>query len=397
MHGFLEIAWTGLVAVVQYPLRSLATVGCLVAVLLPYMAGLGLSKGLESQAENSVRHGADLYVTAEQLGRPVPIAVAAADDLRHVDGVQQVVPRIVARVVLRGYQEDAVLVGIPSEHFPAEVTCVEGRLPRKRYELVLGTDLARRIRRGVGDLIPPFYHNDAGDRICEVVGIFRSDDPIWQSNLILTTFETASAICNQHELATDLLVYCRPGPGYADNVGEHIRRLTPPPAAESQAKSVYRVTTRSDLKALLPQGLLHREGIFNLHFVLVFVVGILTILVTSGMGTYERRRETGILKATGWQTDEVLFRSLVESLILSLAGAALAVILAFVWLRWANGYWIASIFLPGVGVRPGFPVPFRLTPVPVLLAFVISLALVLTGTLYSTWRAAVVPPRDAMR
>ena len=82
------------------------------------------------------------------------------------------------------------------------------------------------------------------------------------------------------------------------------------------------MVAREDLLALLPRGLLHREGIFNLLFLLAFVVGILVLLVTSGLGLTERRREIGILKATGWQTDEVLLRSLAESFCLSLAGPA---------------------------------------------------------------------------
>jgi ABC-type antimicrobial peptide transport system permease subunit len=142
---------------------------------------------------------------------------------------------------------------------------------------------------------------------------------------------------------------------------------------------------------------MHREGVFNLHFLLAFVVGILVILVNSGFGLPERRREIGILKATGWQTDEVLLRSAVESFLLALAGASLAVILAFVWLKWLNGYWIASIFLTGVDAAPGFRVPFRLTPIPVLLAFLIGLTVVLSGTLYSSWRAATAAPIEAMR
>jgi ABC-type lipoprotein release transport system permease subunit len=32
-----------------------------------------------------------------------------------------------------------------------------------------------------------------------------------------------------------------------------------------------------------------------------------------------------------------------------------------------------------------------------LLAFVFSAVIVMTGTLYSSWRAATVPPREAMR
>src|SRR5205085_3928650 len=124
----------------------------------------------------------------------------------------------------------------------------------------------------------------------------------------------------------------------------------------------------ADLEVLLPRGLWHREGIFNLHFVLAFAIGIPVVLVTSGLGLSERRREIGILKATGWQTDEILLRGLVESLLLSLAGAALALILAFVWLKGLNGYWIAGVFLAGVETAPSFPVPCRITPLPVLFA-----------------------------
>jgi ABC-type lipoprotein release transport system permease subunit len=397
MRYFLAIGHTGLVAVLQYPLRSVATVGCVLALLLPYLAGLGLSRGLQQQAEDAIRLGADLYVTGEQFGREVPLSLSQASMIRKIDGVVRVVPRIVARIVLGIEREEAVLVGLPRGYFPAGVTCVEGRLPRAgdRNELVLGTELARRLKLHVGDVLPPFYHNARGDRLSRVVGLFKADVPIWQAHLILTSFETASAICNQEGLATELLVWCRPD--YADSVRSALLRARPLPSPSSPARSALRVTSREDLRTLLPRDLLHREGIFNLHFLVAFAVGILTILVTSGIGTSERRREIGILKATGWQTDEVLLRSLVESALLSLAGAALAVVLAFVWLRLGNGWWIASVFLAGVDVTPGFRVPFRLTPVPVLLSLLIAAVLVMSGTLWSTWRAAVVPPREAMR
>jgi ABC-type lipoprotein release transport system permease subunit len=397
MRYFLALAATGLTAVLQYPLRSAATIGCVLAILLPYVAGLAVSKGVQSQAEEAARLGADLYVTEERLGREQPVSMDLARAIQDIDGVTQVIPRIVARLLLGKNREEAVLVGMPLEHFRGSFTCIEGRLPGPSplNELVLGRELARRLKLQVGSVIPPFYHNARGDRLSRVVGVFKSDVSIWESRLILTSLETARVICNQEDLATDLLVYCRPK--YQERVREAILRLRPAPSRPTDPRNTLAVTTRDDLIALLPRGLLHREGIFNLLFLVAFVVGILTVLVTSGIGTSERRREIGILKATGWQTDEILVRSLVESLLLSLAGAALAIVLAFVWLRLGNGYWIASIFLAGVDVQPDFPVPFQLTPVPALLGFLISAVIVLSGTLYSTWRAAIAPPREAMR
>lgn len=397
MKGLLAVAWTGLVAVYQYPLRSLATVGCLLAVLLPFTAGLGVSKGIQQEAEDSIRYGADFYVSANLMGREVPVPVSLADSIRKLDGVTRVDPRIVAPLVLGKDQQTAVLVGLPADRFPAGITCVEGRLPRasRLNELVVGTALARRLKLEVGSMLPPFYHNDEGERLSRVVGVFRADSPLWESRLVLTTFPSAAAICNQKDLASQLLVYCRPG--YENSVQAALLQLPTVTARGFHGQATLRVVGRDDLKALVPDGLLHREGVFNLHLLVAFAVGILAILVTAGVGTSERRREIGILKATGWQTDEVMLRSLVESLVLSLSGAALAVVLAFGWLRLANGYWIASVFMAGVGVRPEVRVPFQLAPVPVLLAVVVAVVLVLSGTLYSTWRSAVVQPREAMR
>jgi ABC-type lipoprotein release transport system permease subunit len=391
MSRLFAVAQTGLGSLLLHPLRALVTTAAVVSLLTPYVACLAISQGIEAEAKISVRGGADLYVTGRQLGHSVPIRTAVVDELRRLEGVTRVVPRIVGSISLGAEDEPAVLVGLPAEEFPTNIRCVTGRLPRpgRSNELVIGTELAKRVALKTGSRIPPFYRSEQGERVSEVVGIFVSDAPLWQSRMILTSFETAAAIFDVSDLATDLLVYCRPG--YADSIATAVRRGLH--SGELRAE----VTTRADLEALLKRDVLHREGIFNLHFVLAFAVGILVVLVTSGIGLTERRREIGILKATGWQTDELLLRGLTESFLLSLTGAALSLVLSAVWLKVLNGSGIAMLFLAGTDTRPAFDVPSRFTPVPALLAFVLSFALVLCGTLISTWRAAKAAPLEAMR
>ena len=158
-----------------------------------------------------------------------------------------------------------------------------------------------------------------------------------------------------------------------------------------------RVTSRDDLEAVVSRGLLHREGIFDLHFLLAFALGVPLVLLTTGVGLAERRRETGLLKAMGWQTDEVIVRSLAESLLLSVAGASIAILLAYVWLGLLGGVGVAPVFVSGVDATPGVDLPFRLTPVPALLCLVLSFVVVVTGTALSSWRAASASPVEAMR
>lgn len=391
MHTFLEIARTGLSAVLLHPARSAVTATALIAILVPYCVGLGISRGLTDDAELSIEHGADLYVSAVQLGRPAPIPLTAIESIDKIPGVTKVTPRIVGRIQLGKDRVGAVLVGVPVKDFPDSLQCIDGRLYRggNRNELVVGSDLAKQLSLEVGALIPPFYRSARGERVSEVVGIFRSDVAMWQARLIVTSLETAAHILDQPDVASDLLLTCQPG--YEDEVRRTIERELMLPSTRP------RVVTRDELAAMLPQGPRQREGAYTALFVLAFAVGILVVLVTSGFGLTERRREIAILKATGWQTDQLLLRSLVESFILSLIGASIAVIIAFVWLRGFNGWWIASVFLPGADATPGFRVPFRLSSLPVLLAFLIALVVVMSGSLYSTWRAAIAPPREALR
>jgi ABC-type lipoprotein release transport system permease subunit len=390
MRAVLEVSRTGLEAALLHPGRSAATIAALLALLVPYLAGLGLSSGIQEEARNSVLYGASLYVSQTILGREAPIPLAAQKEVQEIDGVREVTPRIVGEVKLGKDQVSAVLVGIPLHRFPSSLRCIKGRLygDEIRNELVIGTELAKQLRLDVGSKIPPFYRNSQGERVSEVVGIFDSKVSIWQANLLVTSLETAAEIFDRHGMATELLVDCLPGyePAIQTEILHGLPHLSAP-----------RVTTRAQLLALADQGLLHREGVFNLHFLLAFAVAILVVLVTSGFGLAERRREIGILKAIGWQTDQVLLRCLAESLFLSVSGASLAIGLAYAWMKALNGYWVASVFLAGVGPAPSFPVPFRFMPVPALLAFILSFVIVLCGSIYTSWRAATAPPRLAMR
>lgn len=397
MVKFIEICRTGLTSILLHPLRSLVTAAAVTAALLPYLVCLGIFHGIRTEAEASIEFGADLYVSGAQFGHKVPIPQSARHEIEKIDGVTEVVPRIAGAIVLGKNRESAVVVGMPIEKFADGATFIDGRLPgpNSLNELVIGSELARRLNLKLDSRIPPFYHNSKGERLSMVVGLFRQDAPVWQANLILTTLTTAATIFDQDGLVNDLLVYCRPG--YEEHVRAKVLEAVTFGRKEGANGPRPAVIARADLDAVLPSGLLGQQGIFELHFVLVFAVGILVVLVTSGLGLSERRREIGILKATGWQTDEVLLRSLVESLLLSLAAASVSILLAFIWLKFFNGFWIASVFLSGASVAPAFRVPFYLAPVPALFAFLIALVVVMTGSIYSTWRAATVSPVEAMR
>ncbi len=393
----LALVRSGLAAVLLHPLRSAAIVACVVALLVPFVAGLAIAEGLGDEAAEAARQGADLVVTGVRFGRPAPLPLESAEVLRRFPGVASVRPRIVGAIDLGAAHEHAVLVGIDPDALPPDVRCVEGRLfaAGGGNELVVGTRLARRLGLAPGTRLLPFYVNREGVRVSEVVGVFRSGLPMWEANVVLASLETAQAAFDERGTATQFLVTCRDG--YADAVRTAISRLPTLAAPGSPEPLAPRVLSRADLQAMLAGSAASGAGVFALHFVLLFAAAIPLLVVATGAGLRERRRETGILKMLGWGTDEVLLRVFVESVLLAGIGAALSILLAALWLGPVGARGISAVLLPGADADPGFGVPWRLAPGPVLVASALALALILVGTLPSNWRAAAAEPMESMR
>ncbi|HVX09692.1 MAG TPA: FtsX-like permease family protein [Pirellulales bacterium] len=394
--AWLQVALTGVTALRLHPWRSVATTACVVAALAPYLAGLGICGGIARESSEAIEEGADLYVTGMQFGRHVPVPLAAATELADLPGVVKVVPRIVGKLAIGADRHTALVVGMPPEEVPAEASFVSGELfgATDANELIVGGELAARLRLQVGSQVPPFYSNRKGERVSKVVGIFSPAAPLWQANLIFTSFDTAARLFDQPALATEMLVYCRAGS--EEELAAAIRRKLHR-IADDGSRFDVRVSGRDAARALWTAAAAHRDGLFHLHCLLAVSTGILTVLVTSGFGGTERRQEVGILKTIGWRTDEILFRNVTEGLLLTLAGASLAVLVAWLWLDVFNGWAIANLFVPGLSWRPHVRVPFALTPLPVVLAGLLAWVLVTSGSLYTTWRTAMTPPASVLR
>lgn len=259
------------------------------------------------------------------------------------------------------------------------------------HELVLGDALARALELDVGDTIPPFYRNEAGERVSTVVGVLEGGPP-WRQSLVLTSFETADYVAGGGGCATDVLVRCRPG--YGDTVAQTLGRL--PARDAGGAPLTLRAMPRDASLLTLMDLPVRTHSVFDAHLVLAFAVGIPLLLVTWGVGLAARRREAGLLRALGWSMETLLLRGVAEGVLLALLGAACSVLLAALWLRPLGGAFVAQLYLPGMDSLPGAVAPYRLAFAPVLLTTGVALVLTLTGGLLSIWRAAVASPAEAM-
>ena len=140
-----------------------------------------------------------------------------------------------------------------------------------------------------------------------------------------------------------------------------------------------------------------KEGIFSALYIVAFALGVPAILVASGFGLSERKKEIGIMKATGWQTLEVLELISIEQFLISLLGATIAIVLSILWIKGFNGAFIAQFFIAEVTMLPKFTMPARFLPLPCLLSFFFAFLLTMVSSIYSSWRASTVSPVMSMQ
>jgi ABC-type lipoprotein release transport system permease subunit len=305
-----------------------------------------------------------------------------------MEGVVRVYPRVVGRTYFSNRL--ATIVGIPPENVTESIRLIEGKMFREKGEVVIGKGLAKEFNLQIG---VRFTLAANPSKLFKITGFFDADATIWSANLILMAFEDAAEFFQVKGKATDILIYTRPG--YAPLLAKEIQEksLSTPDSLEPP----LRVQDKLLVRRYFERGFNYKAGVFTALYTVAFALAIPALLIVSGFGQTERRKEIGIIKATGWQTQEVMDMVALENLIISLTSAPLAILIAMAWLKLFNGAFIAQFFIAEIGLMAPFPVPSRFLPIPCFFAFLFAIVLTMVGSLYSTWKTATVPPVEAMR
>lgn len=363
--------------------KTIVVVLCLVAILSPFITAIAISEGVWSHALISVEKGGDLYITFDEFGKNAPIPAQYLEEIKNIYGVTRAVPRVIGR----GFFQNklAVIVGINKEDASDFFHSINGRLfSSGTDEVVIGKGLADYFKLNIGD---KFSMRVQGRKTFSVAGIFHAKSGIWSSNLILMSIGSASELFNARGMLTDIQLFTLPG--HNSEIAMDIYKIL--------KGKPYRLQDKKIVRTYFNKGFALKGGTFTALYLIAFALGIPAVLVASGLGLTERRREVGILKATGWQTTEILELVSFEQLLVSLMGAILALLLSFLWMKVFNGAVISQFFIAEIGILPKFTVPAKFLPLPTVMAFFLSFIITMAGCFYTTWRAATVPPVDSMR
>jgi len=325
-----------------------------------------------------------------------------------IPGVERAAPYISAQVLAnhRSQSTGAILKGVdPLLETSIAEHVISGDFIRTSsdgplFEVVVGKDLARKLSLSVGDQVrlisPKGGVGPSGMsprmRAFSVVGIFDSGFYEYDVGLIVTSLQSVQRLNRLGGRVTGIELHLD-NRDRASEVAAAARMVLP---AEAWVSDWMR-RHRSFFKALKTE-----RVVMGVILSLIVMVALFNMVSSLVMVVMERRKEIAILKTVGATHFSIMRIFIMMGSLLSglgtMAGVAFGLLLA--WKLDALLVLIEN--LTGVTFLSGDVyyidhVPSIIDPVSITVVAAASLLMGLIATVYPAWRAAGVPPADALR
>ena len=300
--------------------------------------------------------------------------------------------------LMRGIEiETEKLMGRLPEHM------VSGEFELDENEVIVGRELARRLRLRVGDkmlVFSPQTFIAKRDEITlplemTVSGIFEIGMWEYDIGFILLPLDAARELYGI-ESGVHALRVMTTDPFRAGNVSRQIS------AALRNDYNDFNVQTWMDLNRQLFDALRVEKNM--MFFLLIFIVLVAAFGITNTLiiVVVQKTKEIGLLKAVGFSSGSVMRVFLWQGLIQGVFGTAFGIILGFIMLHYRNV--IMRALSAGLNFEL-FPkelyhlseIPAHIAAADVFLVAVLSILICTLAGLLPAWRAARLDPAQALR
>lgn len=296
-----------------------------------------------------------------------------------------------------------------------------GKLDLTGDSAVLGSELARALGVGVGDVITIYSPGNLGqvleqlDKMKKGGKGSKSGDVDSLRQLVLPTQLTVTGIFESGRYLYDsefLLVPLHIGQelyGLGGAVhGISLRTVDPDRAAEIRDDLRKRVpeelscVTWMDMNRQLFDAIaMERHVMFFLlmFIILVAAFGIMNTLITV---TVQKTREIGVLKALGARTWQVISIFLIQGMVVGVIGVACGLVLGMSLIRWRNevSAWLSDVLHVEIFPRSVYQfseIPAEVVPSDVALICVSAFVICSLAALIPAWIASRLDPVKALR
>jgi ABC-type antimicrobial peptide transport system permease subunit len=365
----LKVGGTALRNLFRQPTRTLLTLAGIGIAIMAMVSLGGLSKGMV-ESMTAMATGGGIHLAGMEAGASADLSAVDQATVRRIADVPGVES---AEGFLTGYTTVGdlpffVVFGYhPQGRAIRDFKIVEGEPVRTNRQIMLGRVAADNLEVGLGDSVRLF------DVSFRVVGIYETGVPFEDGGGVVS-LRDAQNLFGQPRKVSFFGIHLE-NPNRADAVIDAIETRFPEVSISKASKFSEDV---ADLKYI-------ESSTWGIAF-LALVVGGAGMMNTMVMSVFERTREIGVLRALGWRKRRILSMILRESVILSMLGGLVGVVLGVGMTLLLNRAPIVESFAQA---------SFGLT----LFVQVFFTALILgaLGGAYPSWRASLLRPVEALR
>jgi putative ABC transport system permease protein len=329
----------------------------------------------------------------------IPNAASLSARIQGIDGVTGAAVRtiVTAMAASPATATGVELYGVIPEQ-EKRVTDVAGKIvdggyfnDRFRYPVVIGQALAKELDLTTGSKMVFTFQNDSGEitgGAFRVAGIFRT---------VSTAFDKSTAFVR----AGDLQHLIGANPAWHE-IGVLLRPGCPLDSAAAEISAAAQGLQVDTWKQLAPELAYVSESLASMLY--VFMIVILAALAfgivnTMLMVILERRRELGMLMAIGMPGKVVFGMIVLETIVLSLTGAAIGMVLTVIAMavlsRIGINLSVISQGLSQFGIADVLYPSLPLSMYPILTAMVVATAI--AASIYPAVKALKLRPSQALR
>ena len=252
------------------------------------------------------------------------------------------------------------------------------------------------VSYGVREFLNKHYYNDYYDFTInntdkKRVFVYSVIDPkelnILDNNLIIMDINLAKQILNiDDEYVTDISL----------NV-----------LNDSEIDSVYeqiilkffnvKLIKKSDMNTFYHKLLNYKGGFFLTLYVVILVTFMLILYQRYSLVSSTEKKEIGILRAVGWSISDVLKLKLFESLIIGVVAFGVGVLIAFIFVFYANGIVLRDIFLKFNNIDSNVHFLINIDFGLIAMLFLFYIIPFVASILIPSWKIATINPYEVMR
>ncbi len=350
-----------------------------------------ISASIKKELELTYESLPDIFLQKIVAGRMENSEIDRVFEIEDIAGVKSAFPRVWGYYYFARAGVNFSIVGLD---FDLESFKNSYNKAIKNFQDIKSSDFMI-VGEGVKKILEENYYKNSFNFIkpdgsflnVKIAGVFKADSELESSDTILLPINLAREIFGLEDNEITDIVVKVPNPLEVQTVASKLRVMYPD----------SRVITKEDIKASYQNIFDYKSGVFlTLLITSIFAFFILVFEKASSMGK-EQIKEIGILKALGWQIEDVLKLKFFESILISVSAYISGVLFSYFFVFILQAPVLRNIFTGYSVLKP----TFKLIPVfdmgLFMTIFLATVPVYIAATIIPSWRAAVIDPEEAIR